>query len=195
MTGLLKRHGVPLSTFHTRPFIDDVVAALPEAVRQTLLEQGIVGPGEVGDFAPKWTLKTAFTWTQRFPPQRTLVVEHRYVPVVGGYWFLPEDLASDRAWPDHCLDAGTKRAIAGLINPSGAARVTLIDYVLKTGANWAGPIGRFRLTLDKGRPDRVMSVCLDGLKRTSATTWVWERENYVPNSDLRVMLVERSQAD
>ncbi|HYD29376.1 MAG TPA: DUF4424 family protein [Azospirillaceae bacterium] len=195
ITDLLKRHGLPLSRFSTDPDLDQRIEALPAKTRQALVKQGILGPGDVSDYFPKWTLKTAFTWTQTFPPGRTVVVEHRYVPVVGGNWIAAEDLASDQAWADYCLDPGTKKAIARRLPAEGSVRATLIDYVLKTGANWAGPIGRFRLTLDKGDAGRLLSVCLDGLRKTGPTTWVWERDAFTPNRDLRIMLIERPHQD
>jgi hypothetical protein len=34
--------------------------------------------------APQWTLKTTYHWPQTFPANRELVVEHRYLPSVGG---------------------------------------------------------------------------------------------------------------
>jgi hypothetical protein len=42
--------------------------------------------------------------------------------------------------------------------------------VLKTGANWAGPIGDFRLTLNKGDPKALISFCETGVVKTGPTT-------------------------
>ena len=39
-----------------------------------------------------------------------------------------------------------------------------VSYVLKTGANWAGPIKQFRLSIDPGGKDRLVSFCAGKLK-------------------------------
>ena len=58
--------------------------------------------------------------------------------------------------------------------PSGGFTAPLFErriaYVLTTGANWAGPIGDFRLTIDKGEPDSLVSFCADGVKKIGPTT-------------------------
>jgi hypothetical protein len=33
---------------------------------------------------PRWTLKTTYYWQQTFPAHQELVVDHRYLPSVGG---------------------------------------------------------------------------------------------------------------
>ena len=40
-----------------------------------------------------------------------------------------------------------------------------IEYTLKTGANWAGPIRDFRLTIDKGDATSLISFCGQGVNR------------------------------
>ena len=40
-----------------------------------------------------------------------------------------------------------------------------IDYILKTGANWSGPIKDFRLVVDKGEPDSLVSFCGEDVER------------------------------
>ena len=61
------------------------------------------------------------------------------------------------------------------------------DYILVTGNNWKGPIGHFHLTLDKEKPDNVMSLCWDGeLKKTGATTFEATRENFAPAHDIHL---------
>ena len=42
-----------------------------------------------------------------------------------------------------------------------------INYILSTGANWSGPIKNFKLTIDPGAADRLVSFCTGGLKATS----------------------------
>jgi hypothetical protein len=62
--------------------------------------------------------------------------------------------------------------------------------VLRTANSWAGPIGKFRLTLDKGAAENVISLCADGLKKTGPTTFVMEKANFTPTSDLEILLAK-----
>jgi len=194
VTETLARHRLPISRFASGRALEAAIEQLSEAAKQELAKAGILGEGEIDDFEPKWTLKTAFTWRQVFPPNRTVIVEHRYRPVVGGDWIQLEDLQGDR-WSEFCLDEATKIAVAKRLESQPVARVTVVEYVLTTGANWAGPIGRFRLTLDKGKRQRLLSTCIEGLKRTGATAWTVERRNFTPTEDIRLLLIEDQKPD
>jgi Domain of unknown function (DUF4424) len=63
-----------------------------------------------------------------------------------------------------------------------------IAYVLRTANSWAGPIGKFRLTLDKGAAGNVISLCADGVTKTGPTTFVIEKTDYVPDRDLQILV-------
>lgn len=66
---------------------------------------------------------------------------------------------------------------------------TWIDYVLVTGANWSGPIRDFRLVVDKGSADHLVSFCGEGVTRISPTQFEIRRSNYTPTRDLSVLIV------
>jgi Domain of unknown function (DUF4424) len=62
--------------------------------------------------------------------------------------------------------------------------------VLKTANNWKGPIGHFRLTLDKLAPDAVLSLCWDGaLKKAGATTFEGTRDDFAPQRDVELLVL------
>jgi Domain of unknown function (DUF4424) len=65
-----------------------------------------------------------------------------------------------------------------------------IEYDLAGGAALA-PIKDFRLVIDKGKPDRIVSFCLDNLKRISPTTFEMRAANFTPNGMLKILLVGR----
>jgi hypothetical protein len=98
----------------------------------------------------------------------------------------------------YCIDEGTSRALSKALKTRDQGETYYygtawyLDYVLLTANSWAGPIGKFRLTLDKGDPDSVISVCMDGIKKTSPTTFVVEKNDYTPDRDLRVLLVQKN---
>ena len=66
-----------------------------------------------------------------------------------------------------------------------------IDYILRTGANWSGPIGQFHLTVDKGEPGSLVSFCGQGIKKTSDTKFEMSKTNFSPEGDLAVLILKK----
>ena len=64
-------------------------------------------------------------------------------------------------------------------------------FALK-GRSSPGIIKNFRLVIDKGRPDRVVSFCLDNLKRISPTAFEMRASNFTAANDLKVLLIGRN---
>ena len=114
-----------------------------------------------------------------FPAQKDLVVEHRYSPFVGGnvgflsnVAFLNDRKLSGQILSEYktryCTDNDFLAAVQRTKKAGGADRTipeTQLEYVLATGANWAGPIKDFRLVVDKGEPDSLVSFCATGVKK------------------------------
>ncbi|MEI4594871.1 DUF4424 family protein, partial [Klebsiella pneumoniae] len=75
----------------------------------------------------------------------------------------------------YCLDEAGLTAIRRLqakaADPSGYLRATVVPYIVTTARNWAAPIGRFTLTVDKGSPEAVVSFCRTGIRKTGPTTF------------------------
>ena len=66
-----------------------------------------------------------------------------------------------------------------------------IEYILRTGANWAGPIGDFRLVVDKGEADSLVSFCGEGVKRISPTRFEMRKTDFTPERDLSILILKR----
>ncbi len=64
-----------------------------------------------------------------------------------------------------------------------------IAFVLTTGANWAGPIKDFSLTVDKGAPDALVSFCGQGVNKTGPTTFETQKTDFTPQRDLNVLIL------
>jgi len=62
-----------------------------------------------------------------------------------------------------------------------------LSYVLTTGGNWAGSIGHFRLIIDKGSTDNLVSFCGDGVKKTGPTRFEMEKTDFWPARDLDIL--------
>jgi Domain of unknown function (DUF4424) len=147
---------------------------------------------------PRWTLKTTYYWQQTFPAKQELVIEHRYRPSVGASAGssvganYPSDLRAYRA--KYCMDSAFVAAARRAQQAAAKANNTYvserrIDYVLKTGANWAGAIGDFMLTVDKGTPDNLVSFCATGVQKISATQFRARYRDFTPTADLAVLIL------
>src|SRR5262249_40904415 len=132
-------------------------------------------------YAPGWVVKTSAVRQQVFPPARSVTVEHQYRPSTGSSpdtilraslrrsSALSQEFARYRK--EYCIQHSflaelDKRAGSGEAN-TVKLQERRISYVLKTGANWAGPIRSFKLTIDPGGSDRLVSFCPGQLKASS----------------------------
>jgi len=204
VTDVLRRHGIPISS-RARD-VTEVIARLPAPARAELATRGLIR--ESKDWVlPLWMVKNTYHWEQTFPARRPLVVEHTYKPVVGGtiipaesFFASHDEIANDEFYKQFCIDRPTFAAMKALLKGvrrkqgEGAATIAwFVDYVLTTGKNWKGPIGRFRLTLDKERKSNVISLCMNGVRKVGPAKFVVERRDFEPDEDLRVMILTKPQ--
>lgn len=176
--------------------------ALPPDVQKKLIAEKIIRPddfdagkGMEHHLSPEWSVKTTYYWRQTFPAGRELNVEHRYRPSVGGSVQTsvnaPNTPEEAREYELFCPDAAFKSGVAALTRrnknaPPGEQRIA---YVLTTGANWAGPIGDYRLTVDKGSTKALISFCETGVRKVGPTTFEVRHSNFTPTRDLRILIV------
>ncbi|HZZ36411.1 MAG TPA: DUF4424 family protein, partial [Caulobacteraceae bacterium] len=153
-----------------------------------------------------WTLKTTYFWRQTFPAGREILVEHRYKPSVGEtagtQWGTPyghddpdfvRQQARGRA--HYCIDDGfmasIKRVMAATHSEYPPYTEQRIEYVLTTGANWKAPIGDFRMVVDKGAPDSLISFCGEGVKKIGPTQFEIHRRNFTPTREVSILILKR----
>ncbi len=212
-TDYLRQLGVPLTPYGEAT--QTAINALPDATRQELLRRGLVipmeydaGKGPQTDYVPVWTLRSTYSWDAHFPAGETVTVEHSYTPSVGGtvaVTFLAPpyegyDPASEYR-KKYCIDESfinaVKKTLPSPDEPYGAPFTeSWLNYIWSTGANWAGPIGTFHLTIDKGRPENLVSFCWDGeVKKTGPTTFEMEAEDWWPpyGRELDVLILDRQE--
>lgn len=205
---LLRQYGIPLE-----PQLESTAAALkaaPGATIEALVAAGLVElswyPGADGvmtpEFTPQWTLKTTHYWTQYFAPGEIVEIEHLYAPAVGGsagsMIGLPDfqnDEYDARNIQTYCTDDAFVAAARRKIASGQYLSETWIDYVLLTGANWAQPIGDFRLVVDKGDPNKLVSFCGEGVRQISPTQFEIRRQNFTPTRDLSVLILTGARID
>jgi hypothetical protein len=152
---------------------------------------------------PRWTLKTTYYWRQVFPAHQEVVIDHRYIPSVGGVVPMsasdlirqPLNLQIDQSkgLNRYCIDGAFQAAMAK------PARTTweqhFLQYILVTGANWSGPIRNFRLVVDKGSPDNLVSFCAQGVKKISPAQFQMSASQFVPTSNLDVLILSPGHSE
>jgi len=207
-TAMLRELGIPLAPHleATRAALD----ALPREKWDDLIRIGVaeietfdVGQGMKDHLAARWALQTTFYWEQTFRAKAETAIEHRYRPSVGGsvQTSLGSPSAAKEAWyedykQNYCLDrefmSAIERARREAKSQYGAPySEERIEYILKTGANWAGPIKDFRLVVDKGEASNLVTFCGKGIRKIGATQFEMRRTDFTPDKDLHVLILKR----
>jgi hypothetical protein len=195
---------IPVGTFDTQ------LLALTPDLRGRLVQAGLlaqVGTDVQGNplFFPTWTVETNATKTITFAANQSILLELRYRASVGTSpdTFLRRPLRTEpglesqvqRYRANYCIDdafyTGLDKLAAAVESNISKLRERRIFYRLTAGQS-NHPIKDFRLIVDKGRPDWIVSFCVDNLKRTSATTFEMRAIDFVPNQDLRILMIGRN---
>jgi hypothetical protein len=205
-TQYLRALGIPLAP-HLRS-TNDTLDRLPPNKWNELVTLGLAaietyGSGEVKPhLAPRWTLQTTFYWQQTFKAGRETVIQHNYAPTTGGSVATAlggpqpaRDALTANYASKYCLDreffAALERARKSAKSEVAPYSELRIDYILKTGANWSGPIKNFRLVVDKGDADSLVSFCGDHIKKISPTQFEMRQSDFIPAGDLVVLILKK----
>jgi len=190
-TAYLKGLGVPLAVYTDATA--KAVNALPKAKQDELVQMGLAMPFDEGTqhfLIPTWTVRSSYVWSETFPSGRPVTIEHDYTPSVGGTVFVPweTDPTATAARAEYCVDDAFAAAVA-ILAKGRPGDEEHIDYVLVTGANWKGPIGDFRMTIDKGAAANLVSFCGTGVIKTGPTTFEVDYKNFTPTANVSVLLI------
>lgn len=210
VTDELKAAGIPLLPFGEAA--EEALAKLPNGKRADWISRGIVmidtydvGEGMKDHTIPFWTLKSTYWWKMSFPKGKEIDVRHTYKPSVGatvGLTFVTDGAVGgeqrDLYRQKYCIDGAFERAVQKAVDAADE-NVTpyyenWISYVLTTGGNWAANIGKFKLTIDKGKADSLVSFCGEGVKKTGPTTFEMTAEDFYPQKDIEILILEKPPA-
>lgn len=193
-TDVLVGNGIPIL-----PFSDDFYTSLEKAsgaVRQALERNGLAnwhsswGANNVPLPTPHWTAHATFYWEQTFPAGAVTEVRHSYKPVAGQSFYGSHILTDTYFSDNYCVDKAFRKATKRLFQRRPNGYFSELHYVLTTGANWKGAIGEFNLTIDKGSPDNLVSLCIDGIRKSGPTTFTVHKKEFVPGQDLKLLILQ-----
>jgi len=156
-----------------------------EALVARLEAEGLYADRGRGFAEPAWRTEVTYLWRLTLPPGEPVSVRHSYRPIAGQSFLFADAEGEARFRETFCASDREWQALRRLADAPMAPLVVEIGYILRTGNNWAGPIGRFRLTLDKDDPESLLTLCWNGrLEKVSPTHFVFEAENFEPEADL-----------
>jgi hypothetical protein len=142
-------------------------------------------------------LKTKFYWRQTFPTVRPVVIEHKYVPVVGlGFYGIDSVKYDPWLRTDYCLSREVEQQVGDVLQhltrPEGERYMhrRVIEYILTTANNWQDSIGRFRLSIDTNDRSRFVSSCFKGLRKINPTLYEFTASDFKPSGELKVLFIE-----
>lgn len=209
ITALVLQAGLPLDV--NLPAWKHKLQDLSPDLRKRLVKEGVLfgepGDGTAGNLSPQWSLRETYHWQQLFPANQSIAIEHRYKPVVGSSFFAGDasDMETIRSSfeKQYCLDHAGIAGVQRLLEKARAANAPRKNgsylfavetkYVLKTGANWKGNIGQFKLTLDKLHQDAVLSTCFEGIKKTGPTTFEVQHTQFNPKNDIQFIVFRMAE--
>jgi hypothetical protein len=193
---------LPLGALHAK------LDGLSAADRNKLIDEGLLIQSGMNEqdkpiYGAGWVLKTSAVRQQTFPPGRPVAVEHRYKTSVGVSidTILRKPMRQNKAMAaeveryrkDYCI---TDKFLTDLDKVAGTAESNTakvqerrINYILKTGANWAGPIKDFKLAVDAQKPNRLISFCAPNVKLASPTAVEVLAKDFTPDKDLKILIV------
>ena len=207
VTAALVAAQVPLNPYAEA--VNEAIERLPDATKSDWVARGILqreawddGSGMKEHHVPIWSMTSTYWWRMNFPGGEAVEVRHRYQPSVGGtvgVAFMEDGKAKGETYESYrtryCVDDSFARAVErhAAQNPDGYAPFyeNWISYVLTTGGNWAGPIGEFRLTIDKGAAENLISFCGQNVRKVGPTTFEMTATDFYPRSDLDILVLKR----
>jgi hypothetical protein len=207
ITALLGELKVPLLPLGGKQFRPQ---DLTPAIRDRMTSEGLLMPAGSDErgkprYSPGWVVKTALYREQTFPAGKPVIVEHTYRPSVGASpdTILRKALRQDKAMAkeleryrkEYCVSDEFLHEldkIAGASRSNGSmVQERRISYVLKTGANWAGPIKNFHLSIETGANNGLVSYCPGKLAPSFKPALDVKAVDFTPDRDVKLLFVGR----
>lgn len=197
VTARLAALGIPAN--HLSQKFSGALDKAPKAARDRLVADGLLRDDGVGNdhvWSAQWSVRTIVMRRQTFAPKASVTVEHEYAPRAGGSvggglspaYRKESNFAQTRR--KYCIDDDFLASLDHRIGKSDAYAEIWLGYVLTTGANWKGPIRDFRLVVDKGKANSLVSFCAENVKKISPTQFESVRKDFTPDRELDILIVD-----
>ena len=135
-----------------------------------------------------WATQIVYSWQQTFKAGEITEVKHQYTPLVGftSFFDINKNSEDDRTY---CVDDGFRTKMQRSPQKD-TLNYFALGYILTTGANWAKPIGKFTLTIDR-KPDEFLFLCWDeSLRKIGPNRFQAVKYNFLPKRDLDIAFVQ-----
>jgi len=220
ITKLLYDNGIPLSASYIQGFegpgaIEKDPKLLKKLKKLKLVEER-ANPHYPGAKQYKflWQLHQAFVWRQTFKAKKTITTTHSYRPSCGEYWvegkaglksiedikFTHRDREEKSLKDVNSTPEQQKQLIEMLGKPTDIKnnlyyyQAKEIQYVLKTGSNWKGPIKNFKLIINPPKSTLMVLSNFDGkLVKNTDGKYVVEVKDFTPQKDLKILFIQQLQ--
>lgn len=137
-----------------------------------------------------WATQIVYSWQQTFKAGEITHVKHQYTPLLGGSLYF--DASKDPKngfYRQYCVDDSFRAEIQRRYQKRDLL-YSALSYVLTTGANWAKPIGKFTLTIERDS-NELVSLCWDkSLKKVGANRFQAVKHDFLPKRDLDIVFVQ-----
>jgi hypothetical protein len=185
VTARLQRDGIPLLLVKDR---EALLKRIPAKVLQALVDDGFLlrSDSPNSGHSPQWTYQVLIEWKQTFKPGDTKV-EVSYRPIIGTPMDYGGYYDTGAGVKKYCIDAAFRAAVQRRAAAGAGFAAYTLGYVLKAARFWNGPIGQFRLIVDKQKPKNLVAFCPADARKVSDTRFEWTRANFVPDADLAVV--------
>ncbi len=201
ITALLDGAGLSLTTDVDAWDFGALLDALPGDAQQRLIAADaveVLSHRGTRHLQPMWQVSDNWYWEQVFPAGEEIIVEHSYHPGTGGsvdtgliFEGFAESEWGRQMIADYCIDDDFMAGVHRMRNSGHYLAIgeRVLTYILTTGANWRAPIGDFRLVVDKGEPENLVSFCAEGVRKFAPTQFEVRHQNWRPDRDLRVLIL------
>jgi hypothetical protein len=201
ITDLLIRNHIDIASFgHTdtkhgydSPSKD--LQRLDAASRRPLIAAGAFKDGE-----PSWAVEKKYYWTQVFPAQQSVHIEHSYSPVLGNSNTIgdPAIYQGKDAMPEYaqsCPAPTLRDPLSKIWNARGIQdesplTISYVSFILTTANTWKTPIEDFTLIVERPNDPKYktfVSFCWDGpVTQTDSDHFAAHANGLVPDKELMI---------
>ncbi|EKD41473.1 MAG: hypothetical protein ACD_73C00708G0002 [uncultured bacterium] len=149
-------------------------------------------------------VQLTYYWNQVFPAKKSVTIRHQYKPAYGQSPLAMFDPSQPQKSPifenpqitQYCMDAGflksSQKLVADAAKNEKYPQSFTMGYILTSGANWKGPIGEFNLIIEKKKQTDLVSLCINGIKKTGPTRFEVHQKDFLPKKDIQLLFLSDS---